>query len=65
MSKTEPWLIHAGDLLKSPVAPMTLKDVIDAVITYCPEYMHGIAKKRYIRALERAKTALEALPMVS
>lgn len=42
-----------GDLLAQPRQRITLTDVLDAVRTYSPEYMHGIPKKEYIRCLER------------
>jgi hypothetical protein len=35
-----------------------LKAAIDAVITYCPEYVHGESKSR---VAERAMKALDAL----
>jgi hypothetical protein len=35
-----------------------LKAAIDAVITYCPEYVHGESKSRFVK---RATKALDAL----
>jgi hypothetical protein len=45
-------LIKASDLMKQPMPPMTLDAVLDAMLTYCPPYMHGLPKKGYIHFLE-------------
>lgn len=51
--KKDNWLISADEFAKMPLGPMTLVDVLDAMITYSPDYMHGLPKKLYIRCLER------------
>jgi len=51
--KNEQWLVSVEDLLAMPPQPMTLDAVLDVVISYSPEFMHGLPKRRYIRFLER------------
>ena len=51
--KKDNWLISADEFAKMLLGPMTLVDVLDAMITYSPDYMHGLPKRLYIRCLER------------
>lgn len=54
MKKTEQWLINASDLCEMPPPPISLDAVLDAVITYSPDYMHGVPKKKYVNFLKKA-----------
>ena len=47
-------LMPVDDLLTMPPKQFGLRGVLDAVMTYCPPYMHGIPKQRYINALVKA-----------
>ena len=40
------------DTMKSKFTQLIV-DVLDATLTYSPDYMHGLPKKLYIRCLER------------
>jgi len=53
MQQKNEQLVSAEKLLAMGPQEMTLDAVLDAVITYSPEFMHGLAKRRYIRFLER------------
>ncbi|MDW7642213.1 MAG: hypothetical protein SCH10_00555 [Nitrosomonadaceae bacterium] len=48
------WLINANDLWEMPPPPISLDAVLDVVITYSPDYMHGIPKKKYVHFLKQA-----------
>ena len=54
MKNTEHWLIIASDLCVQVVSLISLDAVLDAVITYSPDYMHGVPKKKYVNFLKKA-----------
>ena len=63
--KNEQWLVSAEELLAMPPQPMTLDAVLDAAISYSPEFIHGLPKRRYIRFLERVIEQQKANPCLA
>ena len=51
-------LLSGEDLQNLPVPPMTkdiaLKLALEAIEVYSPDYMHGLPKKNYVKAIKLA-----------
>ena len=51
-------LLSGEDLQNLPVPPMTkdiaLKMALEAIEVYSPDYMHGLSKKSYVKAIKLA-----------
>jgi hypothetical protein len=51
-------LLSREDLQNLPVPPMTkdiaLKMALEAIEVYSPDYMHGLSKKSYVKAIKLA-----------
>ena len=51
-------LLSGEDLQNRPVPPMTkdiaLKMALEAIEVYSPDYMHGLSKKSYVKAIKLA-----------
>jgi len=51
-------LLSSEDLQNMPVPPMTkdiaLKMALEAIEVYSPDYMHGLPKKSYVKAIKLA-----------